>query len=91
MEFLKNLNSRGITRLFITHDMHLMLEYTHKAFVFNSGEKIKEGTPSEVLSDREVLEKASLKETSLQILAEKAGINAEDLINTFVYCEKAGE
>ena len=91
MEFLKNLNSRGITILFITHDMHLMLEYTHKAFVFNSGEKIKEGTPSEVLSDREVLEKASLKETSLQILAEKAGINAEDLINTFVYCEKAGE
>ena len=28
MEFLKSLNSEGVTIIMITHDMHLMLEYT---------------------------------------------------------------
>ena len=34
MEFLKEINEKyGITILMITHDMHLMLEYTDRAIV----------------------------------------------------------
>ena len=88
MEFLKQLNEFGITILFITHDMHLMLEYTDKAYVFNEGEVIKSGNPAQILADRNVLEQANLKETSLHYVAEKAGINSEELIRTFVHYEK---
>ena len=88
MEFLKQLNEFGITILFITHDMHLMLEYTDKAYVFNEGKIIKSGNPAQILVDRNVLEQANLKETSLHYVAEKAGINSEELIRTFVHYEK---
>ena len=88
MEFLKQLNELGITILFITHDMHLMLEYTDKAYVFNEGKIIKSGNPAQILADRNVLEQANLKETSLHYVAEKAGINSEELIKTFVHYEK---
>ena len=33
MEFLRGLNARGVTVVMITHDMHLMLEYTRRALV----------------------------------------------------------
>jgi hypothetical protein len=88
MEFLKQLNEYGITILFITHDMHLMLEYTDKAYVFNDGQVIKEGNPAEILADKKILKEANLKETSLHYMAEKAGINSEELIRTFVNFEK---
>ena len=88
MEFLKQLNELGITILFITHDMHLMLEYTDKAYVFNEGKIIKSGNPAQILADRNVLEQANLKETSLHYVAEKTGINSEELIRTFVHYEK---
>ena len=88
MEFLKRLNEYGITILFITHDMHLMLEYTDKAYVFNEGKIIKSGNPSQILADRNVLKQANLRETSLHYVAEKIEINPEELISTFVHYEK---
>lgn len=90
MEFLKKLNQTGITILFITHDMHLMFEYTDKTYVFNDGKLIKNGVPSEILSDKQTLTQANLKETSLHNLAEKIGVNPEKLIKTFIYFEKRG-
>ena len=33
MEFLRGLNEKGVTVVMITHDMHLMLEYTPRALV----------------------------------------------------------
>ena len=91
MEFLKQLNEFGITILFITHDMHLMLEYTDKAYVFNEGKIIKSGNPEQILADRNVLKQANLKETSLHYVAEKIKINSEELIGTFVHYEKNHE
>ena len=88
MEFLKRLNEYGITILFITHDMHLMLEYTDKAYVFNDGQIIKSGNPAQILADKKVLEQANLRETSLHYVAEKIEINSEELISTFVHYEK---
>ena len=40
MEFLQGLNTRGVTVVMITHDMHLMLEYTPRALVFCDGQLI---------------------------------------------------
>lgn len=40
MEFLRRLNEKGVTVVMITHDMHLMLEYTPRALVFADGQLI---------------------------------------------------
>ena len=65
MEFLRKLNERGVTVVMITHDMHLMLEYTPRALVFSDGQLIADRRASEVLCDPELIERAALKETSL--------------------------
>ena len=72
MEFLKELNKKGVTIVMITHDMHLMLEYTNRAIVLSNGLKLAEDIAANVLTDEEVINKANLKETSLYELAVKA-------------------
>lgn len=74
MEFIKELNNNGVTIIMITHDMHLMLEYTDRAIVLADGNKIAEDTSANILTDKESIEKANLKETSLYKLALKANI-----------------
>ena len=55
MEFLKHLNETlGITIIMITHDMHLMLEYTDRAIVIADGELIADDKPARVLTDEAV-------------------------------------
>ena len=75
MEFLKEINTRGITIIMITHDMHLMLEYAERALVFTDGRIIADDTSSAILTNPEITEKASLKETSLYHLALMCGID----------------
>ncbi len=75
MEFLKKLNENGQTIILITHDMHLMLEYTGRAIVISDSKKIADQKSFEVLCDRELVDAANLKETSLFDLALKAGIS----------------
>jgi energy-coupling factor transport system ATP-binding protein len=74
MEFLVELNRLGVTVLLITHDMHLMLEYTPRAIVLAGGRKIADTAAAVVLTDRRVIAAANLKETSLFALAQLAGI-----------------
>ncbi|MBP3218648.1 MAG: ABC transporter ATP-binding protein [Lachnospiraceae bacterium] len=70
MEFLRRLNREmGLTILMITHDMHLMLEYTDRAMVLSDGHLIADDTPAAILTNEAVTEKASLKKTSLYDLA----------------------
>ncbi|MBQ1476870.1 MAG: ABC transporter ATP-binding protein, partial [Erysipelotrichaceae bacterium] len=75
MEFLKELNRKGQTIILITHDMHLMLEYTDRAIVLCDSKKLADQKAFEVLCDEELTEKANLKETSLFELAKKAGVS----------------
>ena len=85
MEFLRQLNNEGITVLMITHDMHLMLEYTSRALVFDTGRMIADTSSVRVLCDRELIEQAALKETSLFYLAELCGIQpAESFVQRFI-------
>ena len=74
MEFLVEINKIGMTVIMITHDMHLMLEYTPRAIVLAGGRKIADTAASVVLTDGKVIEEANLKETSLFHLAQLAGI-----------------
>jgi energy-coupling factor transport system ATP-binding protein len=74
MEFLVEINKLGVTVIMITHDMHLMLEYTPRAIVLAGGRKIADTAASVVLTDPRVIEEANLKETSLFNLAHMAGI-----------------
>lgn len=75
MEFLKRLNEEmGLTIIMITHDMHLMLEYTNRALVLSEGRLLKDARPSVVLTDEELSERAYLKKTSLYDLAVKCDI-----------------
>ena len=74
MEFLRGLNAQGVTVVMITHDMHLMLEYTPRALVFSEGRLIADRSAAAVLCAPELVERAALKETSLFTLAGRAGI-----------------
>ncbi len=89
MEFLSELNEQGITILMITHDMHLMLEYTPRAIVIADGEKIADDTSANILTDRNVIKKANLKETSLFELAVKAGVKEpREFVGRFIAFDK---
>ena len=73
MEFLVSLNKSGVTIILITHDMHLMLEYTARSLVLHAGRLLSDSDSVHALTDTAIAEKASLKVTSLYTLAEKAG------------------
>ena len=85
MEFLRKLNEEGVTVVMITHDMHLMLEYTPRALVFADGRLIADDCAAAVLCNQELVERAALKETSLFTLANRAGIApAEAFVECFI-------
>ena len=89
MEFLRGLNARGVTVVMITHDMHLMLEYTRRALVFCDGRLIADRTAAAVLCDPALVEQAALKETSLYTLANRCGIApAEDFVERFIAADR---
>lgn len=85
MEFLVDLNKKDVTILMVTHDMHLMLEYTNKVIVLSEGEKIADNIPAYILTNKEIIEKANLKETSLHQLALKCDIeDTTKFVNKFI-------
>ena len=85
MEFLRGLNEKGVTVVMITHDMHLMLEYTPRALVFADGRLIADRSAAAVLCDPELISRAALKETSLFTLANQLGISpAEEFVQRFI-------
>lgn len=85
MEFLKSLNDQGITIIMITHDMHLMLEYTQRTLVLANRKILSDSTPAKVLSNVYLVHEASLKETSLYSLAVKAKLESpETLTQAFI-------
>lgn len=90
MEFLKELNERyQITILMITHDMHLMLEYTDRAVVIADGRLLADDTPANVLTNEDIAQQAYLKKTSLYDLAVRCGItDASAFVERFIHYER---
>ncbi|MGM9953237.1 MAG: ABC transporter ATP-binding protein [Intestinibaculum porci] len=76
MEFLKMLNrEHHVTIIMITHDMHLMLEYTHRALVLSEGHLLADASPAKVLTDEQLTQAAYLKRTSLYDLSKKCDLS----------------
>ena len=89
MDFLAELNRSGTTVVLITHDMHLMLEYTPRAIVFHDGHVIADTSAAEVLNSPEIVETAHLKETSLYHLAKNCGIaSPEEFTRRFIAADR---
>ena len=85
MEFLREKKKKGVTVVMITHDMHLMLEYTPRALVFADGRLIADRSAAAVLCDPQLIRQAALKETSLFTLANQLGISpAEEFVQRFI-------
>ena len=90
MEFLKEINNKGVTIIMITHDMHLMLEYTNRAIALADGLKIADNTAANILTDSKVIEAANLKETSVYELAVKAKLeNPRDFVKRFIEFDRS--
>lgn len=90
MEFLKEINETyGITIIMITHDMHLMLEYTDRAIVIADGHLIADDTPAKVLTNEAIADKAYLKKTSLYDLAVNCQIDdPSEFVERFITYER---
>lgn len=89
MSFLNELNQKyGITIIFITHDMHLAIEYTDRAIVLADSKCIGDDSVFKILSNNDIIEQASLKQTSLYILANRLGIDPERFIDSFIQAER---
>lgn len=85
MEFLVELNKQGVTILMVTHDMHLMLEYTSRAIVVADGNIIADDLSVNILTNETIIEQANLKETSLFELAIRAGIDEpKEFVTRFI-------
>ena len=90
MEFIREINKKyGLTILMISHDMHLIEEYTDRAIVIGDKKIMADTSPAEIFSDRELLDKANLAETSLFKLGERLeNIKAVDFIESFIGFER---
>lgn len=90
MEFVQALNDDyQMTVIFITHDMHLALEYTDRAIVMEDGKIIADDATFSILNNDQLLERASLKKTSIFKLANKLNLDIESFIRTFIEMERA--
>ncbi|WP_414475104.1 ABC transporter ATP-binding protein [Microvirga sp. M2] len=56
VEMVKDVRERGVTILLVEHDMPAVMQISHRIVVLNFGEKIAEGTPTEIQRNERVIE-----------------------------------
>ena len=88
MNFLDSLQKQGHTIVIITHDMQLMLEYSDRCLVVVEGKIIADDNPVTILNQKDLLESANLKQTSLYTLGQK--LSSDPVEVTQYYIEKGG-
>lgn len=90
MNFLQKIHQNGVTVIIVTHDMHLMLEYTRRAVVMAKGKIIADTSSAFVLINPHLIQAASLKETTLFTFAKQIGMNDPySFTEKFVYYDRA--
>ena len=91
MEFIKGINEKsGTTIIMITHDMHLMLEYTDRSVVIADGHLLADSSPASILTNDDITDRAYLKRTSLYDLAHACGIDdADGFTEAFINYERS--
>jgi len=60
MEKIRSLNEKGTTVIMVCHDMEVVLDFAKTIIVMNRGEILGQGATREVLSNRDLLQKARL-------------------------------
>lgn len=89
MTFLTKINQeQHMTIMLITHDMHLMLEYTDRTIVLGHGNILMDARPADVLTNAAIIQQASLAKTSLYTLAEAHHLNPTEFVAKFVQAER---
>ncbi|WP_104025203.1 ABC transporter ATP-binding protein [Vibrio hyugaensis] len=90
LSFIEKLNRElGITVMIISHDMHLVLEYTTRSIVIADSKLIADAPMTEVFSNPVLLDQANLTTTSLYELATQLNIeNTNGFMQHFIDVEK---
>ncbi|BBM66386.1 putative ABC transporter ATP-binding protein [Vibrio alfacsensis] len=91
LSFIERLNRElGITVMIISHDMHLVLEYTTRSIVIADSKLIADAPMTQVFSNPTLLDQANLTTTSLYDLAIELGIeDTNGFMQHFIDAEKA--
>ncbi|MBK9795778.1 MAG: ABC transporter ATP-binding protein [Holophagaceae bacterium] len=55
IQLILDIKARGLTQMVIEHDMKAIMRISDRIVVLNSGEKLTEGSPQEVVSNPEVI------------------------------------
>lgn len=91
MTFLTTINrDQQMTIMLITHDMHLMLEYTDRTIVLDHGKILMDAQPADVLTNTAIIQQASLAETSLYTMAAANELDPTEFVAKFVQAEREG-
>ena len=90
MEFIRKLNKDfGLTILMISHDMHLIEEYTDRSLVICDKKILADMSPAELFASEDLIDQANLSQTSLYKLGKKlTNISPLDFIERFIYYER---
>ncbi|MCD9485344.1 ATP-binding cassette domain-containing protein [Photobacterium phosphoreum] len=89
MAFIQELNQKlGLTIVIISHDMHLVLEYTQRAIVIADNRLLTDDKVNHIFSQPALLDQANLTVTSLYSLAQAMGF---EHIDQFIRCFIAHE
>ncbi|POF60649.1 heme ABC transporter ATP-binding protein, partial [Vibrio vulnificus] len=91
LSFIEKLNRElGITVVIISHDMHLVLEYTTRSIVIADSQLVADAPMTDVFSNPALLDRANLTTTSLYELATRLNIaETNAFIQHFIDVEKA--
>ena len=90
MEFIKKLNKKyGLTILMISHDMHLIEEYTDRSLVICDKKILADTTPANLFANEALIDQANLSQTSLYKLGKKLkNTSPLDFIEGFIAYER---
>ncbi len=88
MDFLETLKQDGMTLLIITHDMHLVLEYSDQVCLLHGGRIRYAGDPLSLLLQENLLHHAHLKQTSLFTVARHLDVDVKPLLSAVIRAER---
>lgn len=87
MEVVLKLRSEGVSMIIVTHDMNLVARYTERVIVLSEGRIFKQGSPADVLKDKEAMSAASLKSPPIIEISKECGgvcLTIEDFMEAMI-------
>lgn len=60
MDYVKEMNQKGVTVLMVTHDMEIALDYAGRAILMHDGRVVADGRPEDIFYDTRILSAARL-------------------------------